>query len=250
MIAVTGKPVEKDSKMFRFKLRTALVALTAIAAFALPASALATNVTTWQIAQQNDPGASSTDLAPYAGALTELVSPPINGGGLPSGAEPNPDAVSLIYGNQTFGVDLTWAPSSGSFGSSPNYQWEFLRRPGPYVTQQIAATNQVALYNTANRRYLAWACPSDSGCIGRPVEAFGINLYWSTTPSYEWQVAKGGNPSTPPYADLYNDAEKAYMIPWPRTFGVDLSWIHAPFETGPDYIPPRTPVSTPPVSLP
>lgn len=52
MIAVTSKPVEKDSKMFRFKLRTALVALTAIAAFALPASALATNVTTWQIAQQ------------------------------------------------------------------------------------------------------------------------------------------------------------------------------------------------------
>jgi hypothetical protein len=41
--------------MFRLKLRGALVAFTAIPALALPASALATNVTTWQIVQQNDP---------------------------------------------------------------------------------------------------------------------------------------------------------------------------------------------------
>lgn len=63
--------------MFHFKLRAALVSLTAIATLALPASALATNVTTWQIVQQNYPGASNTDQAPYAGVRTELVAPPI-----------------------------------------------------------------------------------------------------------------------------------------------------------------------------
>ena len=164
---------------------------------------------------------------------------------MPNGAEPNPDPVSLIYGHQTFGVDLTYAPSSGSSGSSFNYQWEFIRQPGAYVTQQIPASEPVALYNTANHEYLARACPGPVGaCIGAPIESFGINLYFSTTPSYEWQVFKGGNPSTPSYADLYDSAEQAYMIPWPSLLEVDLGWIHAPFETGPDYIPPTLPVST------
>jgi hypothetical protein len=230
--------------MFRFKRRGTLVALTAIAALALPASALATNVTTWQIVQQNDPGASNTDLAPYAGVLTELVSPPTPGD-YPGGAEPNPEPLSLIYGHQTFGVDLTYAPSSGS---SLNYQWEFIRQPGTYVTQQIAATERVALYDTANHKYLARACNAD-GCIGGGSEAYGINLYWSATPNYEWQVAKGGNPSTPAYADLYDSVEQAYLIPWPSLLEVDLGWIHAPFSTGPDYIPPTLPVSTRPVNV-
>jgi hypothetical protein len=232
--------------MFRFKIRAALVALTALAALALPASALATNVTTWQIAQQNDPAAANTDQAPYANVLTQIVSPPL-AGDLPYGAERNPEDFSLIYGNQTFGVNLTWAPSSGlSSGSSDEYQWEFIRPPGTYATQQIAASESVALYDTTNHQYLARACPSGTGCIGAPVEAFGINLYWSTTPSYEWQVFKGGNPSTPSYADLYDSAEEAYMIPWASFEGVgpELGWIHAPFETGPDYIPPKPPVST------
>ncbi len=94
--------------MFRFKLRTALVALTAIAALALPAGALATNVTNWEIVQQDDPGASSTDLAPYGGVPTELVawSSP---GTYPDGAQPNYGAEpqSLVYGYETFGVNLT-----------------------------------------------------------------------------------------------------------------------------------------------
>lgn len=62
---------------------------------------------------------------------------------------------------------------------------------GSYVTQQIAASERVAVYNTAIQEHLADACTSGN-CIGRPVESVGINLYWSKTPSYEWQVAKGG----------------------------------------------------------
>ncbi len=223
--------------MFRFKTRAALVSLTAIAALALPATAFATNVTTWQIVQQNDPGASNTDQAPYADVPTELVAPPIPGS-YPYGAEPNYNAYpeSLVYGNETFGVDLTYT-------DVPNYEWEFIRQ-GAYVTQQIAASEHVALYNTVNHEYLARACTGDAGCSGAPVEAYGINLYWSSTPSFEWQVAKGGNPTTPSYADLYESSEQAYMIQWPNLVEVGLSWIHAPFYTGPDYIPPALPVTT------
>ncbi len=118
------------------------------------------------------------------------------------------------------------------------------------MTQQIPAGERVALYNTAIHQYLADACTGGSGCIGRPVEAYGINLYWSTTPSYEWQVAKGGNTTAPSYADLYDSIEQAYLIPWPRVLEVQLGWIHAPFETGPDYIPAALPVSTQPVRVP
>ncbi len=229
--------------MFRLKLRAVLVALTAIAALALPASALATNVTTWQLVQQNDPGASATDIAPYANVPTELVSPA--GVDTTDNGEDNLGAgtQSLVYGHQTFGVDLTYT-------NIPNYQWEFIKQPGTYATQQIAAGQRVALYNTVNHQYLADACPGGTGCIGRPTEAYGINLYYSTTPQYEWQVFKGGNPATPSYADLYDAIEGGYLVPH-ADFGiaadlgeVQLGWIHAPFETGPDYIPPQLPVTT------
>lgn len=222
--------------MFRFKIRAALVALTAIVVLAAPVSALATNVTDWGLVQENNPGASNSDLAPYAAVPTVLLNwnPTEN-------YEPLPSA--LVYGYETFGLNLTYAtPSYGS--SSSDYQWEFIRQPGAYATQQVSASERVALYNTTNHGYLARAC-TDSGCIGEGSEAFGINLYWSTTPQYEWQVAKGGDNSFPNYADLYNTTEQAYLISWSQTFGVDLGWIHAPFETGPDYIPPNLPVSTP-----
>ena len=179
--------------MFRLKLRRALVAFTAIAALALPASALATDVTTWQIVQQNDPAAANTDLAPDAVTLTELVSPPLTGN-YPGGAEPNPAPLSLVYGHQTFGVDLTYAPSSGS---SLNYQWEFIRQPGTYVTQQIAVTERVALYDTANHKYLARACNTD-GCIGGGTEAYGINLIGRPPPATSGGSPRGATPQPTP----------------------------------------------------
>jgi hypothetical protein len=242
MIAVSEKPHQQEFKMFRFTPRAALVALTVIGALALPASALATNVTTWQLVQQNDPAASDTAQAPYADVPTELVAPPIASGN-PPGAEDNPNGgtESLVYGHATFGVDLTYTNIS-------NYQW-LISRPGTYATQQIAASEPVALYNSVNREYLADACTGGSSCVGRPIEAYGINLYFSTTPSYEWHVAKGGNPTAPSYVDLYDSIEQAYLIPW-STLGstalgeVQLGWIHAPFYTGPDYIPPTLPITT------
>jgi hypothetical protein len=229
--------------MFRFRLRAALVALTAIAAFALPASALATNVTRWQIMQPADPTGTSV-YAPYADVAT-VLSDPYRGA----------YAQDLVYGNETFGVNLTWTTPPSGGPTLGDYQWEFIRQPGHYVTQQIAASDQVALYNRVNSHYLVLTCGGgfEVACLGLPAgSVFGINLGWSTTPSYQWQVAKGGDSSFPYVADLYNDTEQAYLIDYNQTFGVDLGWIHAPFETGPDYIPPSSTgqVQVPPVTSP
>ncbi|MBV8987695.1 MAG: hypothetical protein JO372_03945 [Solirubrobacterales bacterium] len=230
--------------MFRFKLRAALVSLTAIAALAVPASALATNVTRWEIYQPNEFPTVYNLYAPYANVPSVLT----------DHYRPNPyDPEPISYGHETFGVNLTWGRPNYEYTNAlqPYVQWEFIRQPRHYLTQQIAASNHVALYNTVNHRYLAWACGGlESACLGAPIESFGINLYWSRNPQYQWQVAKGGDDGHADLADLYNDIEKAYLIDHHQTFGVDLGWIHAPFETGPDYIPPAPPVSTRPVSLP
>ena len=234
--------------MFRLNTRATIVALTAIAALALPASALATNVTRWTIAQSiTAPNGvvydyGDSDVAPFAGLPTCLFDNYREANmTLPTGVQvPEPEYLS--YGHETFGVDLTWSPSI--YGASCGGAWEFIRQPGHYLTQQIPAGERVALYNTVNNRYLARACPSGTGCIGAGEELFGINLYWSQTAQYEWQVFKGGDDGHPFYADLYNAIEKAYLIDHGQTFGVDLGWIHAPFETGPDYIPPKLAVTT------
>jgi hypothetical protein len=216
-----------DFKMFRFKPRAALVAVTAIAALALPASALATNVTVWSVTQATGRLGTCTAAAPYAGVPTVLY-------------DGNVEVVQaygsyLDYGNETFGVNLAWYQ-----GINIPYTWEFIRPPGRYLFQQIPASEPIALYNTVNHQYLA-----------EGDETFGIGLVWSQTPQYQWQVANGGDPpSDPCNGELYNDVEKAYLIDYPRRFGVDLGWIHAPFETGPNYIPPTTrPVWIQPVSV-
>jgi hypothetical protein len=254
--------------LFRFKTRAALGAITAIAALALPASSLATNVTLWDIPQQGHPGANGTFSAPYADAPTQLLdlyrdyNEPLEPKGFPC-IRPSP----LVYGYDTFGVHLQWdviPPNDGDEYDDPNnpdntncdspssvltssYQWEFIRPPGRCATHQIYATEPVALYNTAEHKYLA-----EGG------QTWGINLVWTTTPRYQWQVAKGYEPQLPVLsvpepaeglADLYNTTEKAYLIDHDRTWGVDLGWIHAPFETGPDYIPPKLPVSIQSVSV-
>lgn len=49
---------------------------------------------------------------------------------------------------------------------------------------------------------------------------------------------------------ISNSSGPSRVIDYPRRFGVDLGWIHAPFETGPNYIPPTTrPVWIHPVSV-
>ena len=38
---------------------------------------------------------------------------------------------------------------------APADEWEFIRQPGTYVTQQIAASDRVALYNSQVGQYVA-----------------------------------------------------------------------------------------------
>jgi hypothetical protein len=148
---VSGRP-EGEFNVFRFKIRTALVALTAIAALAVPATALATNVTRWDIDQRNDriDNEFGPAGAPYANQITALWDDYRQGDvTLPTGMQvPYPS--SLVYGDETFGVHLTWHTPPYGPDNLDDYQREFIRRPGHYVTQQIPASEHVALYDCTN----------------------------------------------------------------------------------------------------
>jgi hypothetical protein len=162
--------------MFSNKLRTAIVAVAAVAGLAIPASALATNPVVWRTSQGSSlgqPTAAQTYTLANWNRVVRVYGP--NGGYGDTGQD-------LVYGNQTWGVDLNWytpryqnlIPPTG-----PGLQWRFVRK-GFHLTAGISGYERVALYNTVNHQYLA-----DGN------ETFGVNVVYSSTPRYEWQVATG-----------------------------------------------------------
>jgi len=218
--------------MFSNKLRTAIVALGAAAALALPASALATNPVVWRTLQGSSDTGQPTISSSYTLADWNRVVRTYAANGVGYGDT----GQDLVYGNQTFGVDLNWyTPRYGDLlndpPTGPGPQWRFVRQ-GFSPVHQISGTQRVALYNTANHQYLA-----DGN------ETFGVDLVWSATPVFEWQVATGQSNVSGyggSFTELYNTTEQAYLIDGHETWGVDLRWLHAPFSLPYGYTPPRT----------
>jgi hypothetical protein len=102
------------------------------------------------------------------------------------------------------GADVGWTASGGNF--------EFRRGNRDHRSTPLKATEPVAIYNTATKKYLVneW----------QPV---GINLDWSSTPKYEWRVEtwRTGQRST---FSLYNTNARDYVVYGKRTFGINLDW--------------------------
>lgn len=214
--------------MLSTKLRTAIAALIALGAFAFPVSALAIEPLQW-ITDTNGSGPTFEFNETLALGKDTQGQQPL--GGNPASPFSNSYSLAsqfklfadlyqdLVYGNETFGVDLTWFNSE--YVDWYRAQWQFVRQPVSHMTARIPATEQVALYNVASGKYLM-----------AEYEEFGIDLTWSATPRYQWQVAEGvPNNATGYYrTELYNSSEKGYLIEHERTWGVDLSWVHAPFS--------------------
>jgi hypothetical protein len=214
--------------MFSRKLRATMVAVAA-AALAVPASALATNPVVWRTNQGSSLASQPTDTGTYTLANWNRVvrTYGANGGYADTGQD-------LVYGNQTWGVDLNWyTPRYDDLlaGGGAGYQWRFVRQYPNRFFHQISGTERVALYNTANGQYLA-----DGN------ETFGVNIVWSSTPRFEWQVATGQsdvNGYGGSFTEVYNTTEQAYLLNGHETWGVDVVWLHAPFSLPPYYTPPQ-----------
>lgn len=221
--------------MFTNKLRTAIVALAAAGALAVPASAFATNPVIWRTMQGSSGAGQPTDTGTYTLSDWNRIVRTYAANHV-SYADTGQD---LVYGNQTWGVDLNWyTPLYQDLANNPlagpGAQWRFVRQHVNPLSRQISGTEQVAIYNTASHQYLAGGN-----------ETFGVDLVWSSTPRFEWQVATGqSNVGTNggSFTELYNTTEQAYLIDGHETWGVDLVWLHAPFSLPYAYTPPTNPI--------
>jgi hypothetical protein len=199
------------------KTRTTIIALVAaLVALALPASALAESPTVWKyVGQVRDHRNTSEAAQPLPNSRYDLT--------LPESQVRHQTA--LKFGD--LGCGGLYVGSVGPEWGSPGcLEWEFQRQPGHPATQLVTGTERVALYNAAYHVYLI-----------REHHTFGISLGFSSTPSYEWQIADGQWD----YAQLYNTNEHGYLV-WagvhPPLFGIDLRWLHAPYGLPHGYQPP------------
>ena len=223
--------------MFSNKIRIAIVALASAATLALPASAFAQNPLEWSLTggaseQPYDFNTYTLGDAHRAVYCPNRVNPSIG------------CWQDLMYGHETFGVDLTWNnlrfDQIGNSLHEGDAQWKFVRAGKHLVScHQISGTENVALYNTKNHRFLA---DGGSYTFG------GVHVQWVTTPRYEWKVAVGLL-EQPTYsarvAQLYDINEPgpggtrgAYLVAGHQTWGVDLRWLHAPYGLPYTYNPP------------
>jgi hypothetical protein len=122
----------------------------------------------------------------------------------------------LGYGHQTFGVDLQWGDHGDWIASLP----------GHGGTRAITQEDHVALYNTMSHKYLSY-----------DMERSGVDVVWSDTPRFEWQIAgTGAN------RGLYNTAYHDYLEYGERTWGINLQWVghevaNQDYTEPPDYAP-------------
>jgi hypothetical protein len=216
--------------MFRNKLCAAVLTIVSAAALAVPASAFATNPLVWRTNQGSSLTGQPMNNQTYTlsdwNRMVRSYGP--NGSYGDTGQD-------LVYGHQTWGVDLQWyTPTYSELlnDAGHGWQWQFVRQSG-HFGHQISGTERVAIYNTATRRYLA---------DGH--ETFGVDVVWSSSPRFEWQVATGERDNTTyggSFTELYNTTEQAYLLDGHQTWGVDVRWLHAPFSLPYGYTAPQTP---------
>lgn len=112
------------------------------------------------------------------------------------------------YGKRTWGVDLVWGSSSS--------QWSFLPGTGSpnirdHRRRAMVPGEKVAIYNDSTRRYLVYGH-----------QTFGINLTWSSRPSYQWKITTDPSSGN---ASLFNTVANDSVVYGQRPVGINLRWL-------------------------
>ena len=110
---------------------------------------------------------------------------------------------NLVYGDERFGVDLQWVGQPAD--------WTIQTQGGPHLMD-----GQAVALEAAPGKWLAYGH-----------ETYGVDLVYSSAPSYEWYVV-GGAPGSPLSSNgqfaLWDSASGRYLVWESQTFGVDLNW--------------------------
>ncbi|MDI1460754.1 hypothetical protein QEZ54_07240 [Catellatospora sp. KI3] len=108
---------------------------------------------------------------------------------------------ALRYSVRDYGINLGWT-------DWPNSRWEVYAE-GLAPDAPITSTTKVALRVADSPGYIRWGAQN-----------YGIDLVWSSTPVYEWNLI-----STPSGQALFNTNRRDYMVYGGRFWGVNLIWL-------------------------
>lgn len=116
------------------------------------------------------------------------------------------DGEFLTGRHKTFGASLDFG--DGKQVTTGLRRWSFRRRGG--ATGPIAPSEHVAMYDNFTHQFLV-----------RRGQHFGIDLDFSATPVYDWEISAKFNG----YGTLYNTDERDYLVFAQRTVGPNLGWL-------------------------
>jgi hypothetical protein len=118
----------------------------------------------------------------------------------------------LVYGERRYGINLVWgAVDSGSYNIR--------------IVKQ--GTGTTSLFD-GNRVAIG---VDDGGYLRYQSREYGINLVWSESPVYEWELRLselGNSPApieTQEPVGLYNTVENDFLFYDPRQYGINLKWL-------------------------
>lgn len=115
---------------------------------------------------------------------------------------------AIRYGSRQYGINLRW----GDPGASDNVR--FAQRPGaagPIKAEELIAIDV-----------------KGGGFLKYQGDRWGINLGWSATAVFEWQIVppeRGAAITTGSSVAIFNTVEKDFLFYDARTYGINLKWI-------------------------
>lgn len=134
-----------------------------------------------------------------------------------------PGYEAIIFQDKDYaGADFRLVNSDKSFGTTWNDKVSSVM-----VREKVVPPNPTVLKFEYKKR-VALQMPGHGYVVYR-VRDKGINLDWSDTPKYEWEIQGDGNPSgkvqTGKLFRLYNHIEKDYLVYAVRDNGIHLRWL-------------------------
>jgi hypothetical protein len=112
----------------------------------------------------------------------------------------------LGYQNREYGINLGWVPHN--IGAT---SW-MIKAQGLADGATVPNKHPVALRSAGAGKWLRYG-----------VRDYGVNLEWSNTPAYEWEIIR---PADNTSFALYNRVTGNYLVFKPQTYGISLGWYY------------------------
>jgi hypothetical protein len=117
-------------------------------------------------------------------------------------------AERLAYGERRWGINLVWDDPGGEGN---------MRFQRPSGTKEPLKNDEAVAIHVRGGGFLKYES-----------RTFGINLGWSQTPVFEWQIrGASGDVKIPQPVQLFNTRENDYMIYGERPLGINLRWVNS-----------------------